>query len=118
MQINGAPIPSFLSLNSPAVSREQSRPPALIETVSNLYKQKVTFVPVVTQKQSQPAGLTVNDALPERFVRLFARVEPTSVTENQALSRPSIVTTGVEQYLQIAELNIEERQQRLFDEIV
>ncbi len=118
MQINGTVISSYLPLNSTAVSREQSRPPALIETVSNLEKQKVTFVPVVTQSRSQPAGLSVDDALPERFVRLFARVEPTSVTQNQALSRPAVLTNGIEQYLQIAELNIEERQQRLFDEIV
>ena len=118
MQINGVSISSFLSPNSSAVSREQSRPPALIETVSNLDKQKVTFVPVVTQSKSQPAGLAVDDVLPERFVRLFARVEPKSVTENQTLARPTVLSTGVEQYVQIAELGVEERQQRLFDEIV
>jgi len=115
MQINGVSQSSaFITRSSEA--REPVRPPIIIDAEPKAREAR-PLLPAATKASPFQTALTVDverDERQEKFIRLFSENE----VDTQAASFESnALPRGVEEYLQIADVN-SEPQQRLFDEIV
>jgi hypothetical protein len=115
MQINGSTLSTAFTPRS-SEAREPVRPPIIIDAEPRSRNAR-PLLPAATETSRFQTALTIDDGQDERqarFVRLFAdnnQPETLDFVAEEALPR------GVQQYLQIANLDTEP-QQRLFDEIV
>ncbi len=112
MQINGASLSTAFFARTNEV-REPVRPPVVID-VEVQERRSRPILPATTEASPFQTALTTEEGSRQaRFVRLFAEddVSSSSDSERRALPR------GVEQYLQIADLDVEP-EARLFDESV
>ena len=114
MQINGSLLSTaFIARGHDA--RESIRPPVIIDAEPRPSREPRPLLPATTEASPFQAALsTAEDEQQQRFVRLFSQ---TTENEQVDLRTETALPRGVQQYVQIAQLETEP-QQRLFDEIV
>ena len=109
MQINGAHLATAFAPKS--IELEQpTRAPIIIDATS--FDIDEQSKPVLESQETQQARI-VNDEQQARFIRLFSTAAEPSVNDSKSQSLPK----GVQQYLQVAQLNSDDGQQ-LLDERV
>lgn len=110
MQINGAHL-STVFAPKPIGLEQEKRAPITFDAEKLTIDEQSTS-PVIKETQEER---TVNDFQQSRFVRLFSTESEPSSNANQPSSLP--LPKGVQQYLQVEQLNSNDDQQ-LLDESV
>jgi hypothetical protein len=113
MQINGSLL-STVFIASAQDARDPIRPPIIIDATPSKRAPRPLLPATTEASPFQTVLSSTEDVQQQRFVRLFAQ---TTEHERVEFKTETALPRGVQQYVQIAQLDIEP-QQRLFDESV
>lgn len=114
MQINGNSFSSgYVPKTAAELQREVVRPPVIIDAETSSTNTR-PLLPAATEASAFQAQLGQENDRQARFVRLFAD----NAAQDVSSFDPEALPQGVQQYLQIANLETASGQQRLFDELV
>ncbi|NOQ93620.1 MAG: hypothetical protein GQ547_03170 [Methylophaga sp.] len=116
MQINGAHLATAFA-PKPITLQEQVRKPVTIDAISSF---KLEDKPSPQEKVNTPASqaaITVNDGQQARFIRFFSTSDEVSSPTQKESASPRPLPQGVQQYLQVSNLQNQPAQTYL-DEIV
>jgi len=116
MQINGAHLATVFA-PKPVALQEQTRQPVTIDAVASFKLGDEPSPQAKVDAQSAQAEISVNDSQQARFVRFFSASDEVSSPTQSDASGPKPLPQGVQQYLQIAELQ-NQSEQSVLDEIV
>jgi len=117
MQINGAHLATVFA-PKPVELQEQTRQPVTIDAVASFkLGDEPSPQTKVDVQQSAQAEISVNDSQQARFVRFFSASDEASSPTQREPSGPKPLPQGVQQYLQIADLQ-NPSEKSVLDEIV
>jgi len=116
MQINGAHLATAFA-PKPLELQEQTRKPVTIDATASFKLDDAAASQVKAAPQAQQVEINVNEGQQARFVRFFSTSDELSSSTQKTASSAPPLPQGVQQYLQIAELQ-NSPTQSIVDEIV